>query len=165
MISIFYHVSSFPPASDSSSLALLSCGDGALATPRITRSCWASSPSCRQFFASLPITPMTSITAPPPCAAEAHDVLAVVAPVAADQRQILIDSICRIVQSHFNHGAASVQIADVPNFSTAEQCARNIADMSLGELQYIHGLMTGERNIPRPQSLGGPTGNLQKHAS
>lgn len=74
-----------------------------------------------------------------------------------DERQHLIKSICHRVQNYFDKGVVSVHIADVPSFTTADQCAANLIHMSLEGLLYIQSLVNECRDVPRPQFLGGPT--------
>ncbi|MDO8649017.1 MAG: hypothetical protein Q7R81_04525 [Candidatus Peregrinibacteria bacterium] len=67
-------------------------------------------------------------------------------------RRELIDAIVAIVEGHYESRAKSISIADVKHFANAEGCRSNIEGLSLEHLQYVHGMVTGNR-IPRPKSL------------
>ncbi|TSC58380.1 MAG: hypothetical protein Greene041619_604 [Candidatus Peregrinibacteria bacterium Greene0416_19] len=68
------------------------------------------------------------------------------------QRAALIQEITAVVRSHYEHGAVSVTVADVDHFSDADECAHRLRHLSLEHLQYVRGMVTGQR-IPRPASL------------
>lgn len=75
---------------------------------------------------------------------------------ARDPREILITRIRDRIQHLYDIGAFRIDIADVKHFQSADECAANIAHMSLQELAYIHGMVM-EKRIPRPETLGGST--------
>ncbi|MBI1812747.1 hypothetical protein HY285_01280 [Candidatus Peregrinibacteria bacterium] len=61
------------------------------------------------------------------------------------ERIRLLDEITAIVERHYAHGARTVSIAGVPEFSSAEGCRQKISSLSEAHLRIICSMVTGQR--------------------